>query len=152
MCGLGGRPVLWLTLSMAFLVSSALAEDTDNKDTVLRDRIRPYPLSYQEKPPGFSETPNGYEELPAGFSPKPSGFVETPSGFRETPMGALKEPYGYSPTPPRFIEKDYHPQANKEAAFLINPSDHPANNSDPSFRITLDDHPSVKKGNTKELQ
>ena len=114
-----------------FVTVGAPAADTDpdKKDTILRDSLLLFPRNYREKPLGFREKPLTYLELPLGYREHPLGFVEKPNGFRETPLSYVED-REVKLTPPNFIEKDSHPQADNNPLNKISQSEHPAANND----------------------
>ncbi len=127
------------------------ADDSNGKDSVIQKNIHPYPLTYREKPIGYSEKPNSYREFPLGFREKLLDFVEFPPGFREKQIGQLEEPRGFRISPPNFIEKDSHPLADNDPSHQISESGHPAANSDPLLRINQQNHPVAKKDGSGEI-
>ena len=119
---------LILLFSFAGAVFAAETE-TDKKDSVIRGNILPFPSNYRDKPIGFREKPLTYLELPIGYREHPLGFVDKPNGFREKPLSYVDEP-DVKLTPPNFIEKDSHPQADNNPLNKITQSEHPAANND----------------------
>ena len=134
--------LLILLMFAGLSVPSVFAEE--KQESVLLNNIYPFPLTYREKPMGFSETPYGYQDPPLGFREKSNNAIDVPLGFREKPADQLDAPRGFSENPRNFIEKDSHPQANQDPENQLDAVTHSAANNDPLIRVSIEDDPKTK--------
>ena len=91
----------------------------DKPKTILSGSMLVHPYQALEKPLGYYPKPFGWRELPLGYSKYPPGYRELPMGYSQHIPNALDTPRGYSKMPPRFIEKDKHPQVNTNTSLRI---------------------------------
>ena len=86
---------------------------------MIRSRLLDRPYQALDKPLGFYVKPPGWVEVPLGYRKYPPGYRELPLGYSKHIPNALDTPRGYSKTPPRFIQKDGHPQANNSPSLRL---------------------------------
>lgn len=145
------KQLLNITLGLlVFLVCVARvdaydASNTDASDSIIKNDITNYPLTYRPEPIGFKSESWGYRPLPGGYREKPIQYHEVPLNYRAKIATDIGLPRGYSPNPPNYIERENHPLVNTNPANVISIDANPLTNHGESLRITPDNHPGANK-------